>query len=94
MEETEEMNIVDKITVGEFNKIAHGKIEVRSAYNGKILCKDFNPRKHEDISLRKITSVWGDVRIINNLGFGNIAKPVLCVYVLGDKEYEEDLIKS
>jgi hypothetical protein len=82
------------MNVGDFSEMAHGIIEVRSAYNDKLLCRDFNPNKHKEIAIREITSVWSEIRTFNGIGFGNIAKPILCTYVVGDKEYEEDLIKK
>ena len=83
------------MTVNEFKEMAHGIIEVRSAYNSKFLCKDYNPFKHkETIGTREITSVWSEIRVSEGIGFGNTARPVICVYVVGDKEYEQDLIKQ
>lgn len=92
MEEKEEKtSFVDRITVYDFNKMVHGTLEVKSAYNGKILCKNYIPSRHKTVGERIITSIWSEVRATKCEGFHNIARPIICVYVLGDKEYEEDL---
>lgn len=82
---------IKDMTVKEFSTLAHSTvIEVRSGYNGKILCKNYNPRKHKDISDRKIISVWSEIRVTGSSGFTNFAKPIICVFVLGDVEYDSE----
>lgn len=95
MEENEEkISFVDRITVDDFKKMAHGTLEVKSAYNGKVLCKNYEPKKHKDIGERVITSIWSEIRATKCEGFYNSARPIICVFVLGDKEYEEELRKK
>lgn len=87
-------NELKRITVNDFKEKVHGILEVQSGYNGKVLCKDYNPKKHKEIGERVITSIWSEIRATKSEGFGNIARPIICVYVYGDKEYEEDLRKD
>lgn len=80
-----------EIALGDFRKITEGRIEVKSAYNGKILCKDFDGRKHKNLCGRKIISIWSEIRATKSEGFSNIARPTICVFVSGKEEFEEDL---
>ena len=77
------------MTVKEFSEVAHSQIEVRSGYNGKLLCKAYNAKNHNSISDREITAVWTEIRANNSGGYSSYAKPVICVYVHGDKEFAQ-----
>ena len=74
------------MTVKEFAVFARSPVEVRSGYNGKVLCKAYNNKKHSTISGREVTAVWTEIRADNSGGYHSYARPVICVYVFGDKE--------
>lgn len=74
------------MTVKELSELVHGSIEVKSGYSGKILCRDYNGKKHGAISDREVTAVWPEIRATNGPGYSNYAKPVICVFVYGDRE--------
>lgn len=78
------------MTVKELYDLAETPIEVKSGYNGKVLCKAYNEEKNPRISDRKILSIWAEIRANNPGGYSSIAKPVICVYVYGDEEYAQD----
>lgn len=68
-------------------------IKVLSAYNGKLLCKRYNPQKHGHLNSREVSSIWADVQVVKGT-FCSIAKPILCLYVDGREEYEEEQRKK
>lgn len=70
------------------------ELKVLSAFNGKVLCHNFNPKKHESIADREVNTVWAEIKVSPNYSFGNYAKPIICVYVDGRKEYEETMAKG
>lgn len=74
----------------EFGEIAHGRIKVRSAYNGKILARNFDPERHANIADREVSTVWAEVEATKSAAFSNIALPILCVYVNGREEYFQE----
>lgn len=79
------------MNVGQFyEKFAHSPIKVMSGYNDKVLAKHYDPKKHKHISERNIISIWSEIEISKSHGFSQFAHPILCVYVLGDVEYNED----
>lgn len=67
----------------------HSPIEVRSGYNGKVLCRKFDPQKHMEIAKRELLSVWADTKKHSN-DPGAPVCPVLCCYVDGRPEYEKE----
>ena len=77
------------MTVKEFSGIARGPIEVKSGYDGKLLCRAYNGKKHSIISEREVTAVWSEIRATNGGGYDSYARPVICVYVFGDQEREK-----
>lgn len=77
------------MTVLEFTKICKSPLRCISAYNGKILCHQFKAEKHTEIGEREILDVWADIQVTNSV-FGNYARPILCCYVNGSKEYEKE----
>lgn len=75
-----------------YDLIAYGErdsIQVRSAYNGKILCKRFNPEKHPSIAEREVRSLWPSIKI-HPFGLSNSALPILECFVDGSPEYEKE----
>jgi len=74
------------MTVKEFSEIVQGPIEVKSGYNGKLLCRVYNDKKHSAISEREVTTVWPEIRATNGFGYDSYARPVICVFVHGSKE--------
>lgn len=76
------------MTVNELSKLAKSQIEVRSGYDGRMLCKAFNSKRHSNIAEREVTSVWTEIRVINGGGYDSFARPVICVFVYGDAEYD------
>lgn len=67
----------------------HSPIEVRSGYNGKILCRKFDPKKHSELGERELLSMWADIKKPSNSP-GMEAYPMLCCYVDGGPEYERE----
>ncbi len=66
----------------------HSELKVLSGYNNKILAYRYNDEKHHEIGEREIVSLWAELKVTNST-FGNSAKPILCCYVNGSKEYDE-----
>lgn len=78
------------MTVDELNNLAgRGIDKVMSGYNGKLLCRRYKPEKHKEIGQREVIGIWSEIALSNTGGYGNIAHPILCCYVHGQKEYEE-----
>lgn len=77
------------MTVLELSDMSQGQLKVMSGYNGKILCKNFNSKKHIDIAIREISTIWTEINTTKS-GFSNIAMPILCCYVCGNIEYEKE----
>lgn len=65
-------------------------IKVLSSYNGKLLCKNYNPKKHSHLNSREVRSMWPDLVVVKGVLGSSIAKPILCLYVDGREEYEEE----
>ena len=65
--------------------------QVVSAYNGKILCKNYNPKKHTNISARVVYDIEPCISVTNQ---GCYAKAYLRVSVNGWVEYEEEQRKK
>lgn len=78
------------MTVAElFNKCkVQSTLKVMSAFNGKVLCHNFNPEKHKEIGERCVHAVWADIAV-RETGFEHYARPIMCVYADGIKEMEE-----
>lgn len=66
-------------------------LKVMSGYNGKVLCHNFNPNndKHKEIGKREILSLWADIVTVGH-GYSSYARPVMCAYVDGVKEWREE----
>lgn len=80
------------MTLQEFRKYhCQSELKVMSGYNGKVLCKDFNEKKHAHLADREVHSVWAECVATKGLAFGNIAKPIICCYVDGKEEAEKAL---
>ena len=77
------------MTVAELREITAGTIMVKSGFNSKVLCRNFDPKKHEAIGGRTVRRIWSEIKVNENSVFGNTAAPIICVYVNGDVEYEE-----
>lgn len=79
------------MTVNEFFKIyCRSGLKIMSGYNGKILCKRFNPKRHMEIGEREITVVWAEIEVTKPSGCRQSATPIICAYVNGIKEYEKE----
>lgn len=81
------------MTVNEFFKYyCKNDLKVMSGYNGKILCKRFNPKKHVEIGKREIVAVWAEIETEKQHGFGykHYATPIICAYAEGYIEYEKE----
>ena len=64
-------------------------ILVKSAFNGKVLCRRYYPSKHEStVGERIVSSIYTDITVLEGV-VGNSAHPRLCVWVEGGKEYDE-----
>lgn len=82
---------MDVMTVEQFHKhFANSPIKVMSGYNGKVLARQYNPKKHKHISNREVISVWSEVEVQNSNGYRQTVRPILCIYVHGKEEYEAE----
>ena len=68
-------------------------MKILDAYNGRVLCYNFNPdkEKHQALGERRILDIWAEIRISQSAGFGNFADVILCAYVDGVPEYEKSV---
>ena len=84
------------MTVAEFYKNCDckGVLRVKSGYNDKILCYDYDPNKHTEIGKRELSCVWADMQVTHCAGFGNYAHPIMCCYVDGAEEYRKEQEKN
>lgn len=82
------------MTVAEFSNYVpfSTTVEVKSGFNGKILCRSFNQKKHAEIGKREILDIWAEIRTIGDT-FCNRAIPVICVYVDGSVEHNATVKK-
>lgn len=79
------------MTVNEFfETYCKSRLKIMSGYNGKVLCKAFNPKKHIEIGRREITHIWAEIEATKAMAFSNISLPILCAYVHGRVEYEKE----
>ena len=67
---------------------ASSKLEIRSAYNDKLLCKKRPDQKKADLLKREVVMFQTEIDCNNH-----IAWPVLVVYLHGDVELEEEMKK-
>lgn len=77
------------MSVNELSKYVKCDLEVKSGFNGKILCKKYDPKKHTEIADREVTAIWSEVRMVNGGGYSSMARPVICAFVYGQPEYEK-----
>lgn len=75
------------LELSKLNDCHRARIEVKSGYNGKVLCKRFNDKKHEHIANRKVLSFWPEIKAEG----GNYCYPIICCFVEGLKELEQEL---
>ena len=79
------------MTVREFYKyVSLGtKLKIKSGFNGKILCNEYNPRLHDKkYGDRIITTIWVEIKTLSSV-YDNLAKPILVCFVNGEIEYRE-----
>lgn len=92
---TKNDELYNPMTVREFSqRYCHGTLRVYSGFNGKLLCKNFNPNKHFKTGEREIIAVWAEIVAGKMQGFRQKIEPVTCVYVHGDMEAEERLRRA
>lgn len=81
------------ITVQDIHEMIHSDMYVLSGFNGKVLARPYRASKHfETIGKRIVINMWAELKVRKNV-FGNIAKPIICVYVDGSVECEEHVKK-
>ena len=78
------MNILDL-----YDLIRDEPLMVRSAYNGKVLCHRYNPKKHEHLSLRDVSTLRTEIKPFTNSN--NYVRSTICAWVRGDVEYKQDM---
>lgn len=66
-------------------------LEVRSAFNGRVLCKNFDRKKHIEIGERELVSLWASTKKRGD-DPGSWIYPMLCCYVDGRPEYEKEAV--
>ena len=82
-----EENFEPKMKVKEFYKYIKAPLKIISGFNGKVLCRNYQPRLHDEkFGDRIITNVWSEVEI-KDKPFGNVITPIIVCYVHGDVEY-------
>lgn len=64
-------------------------LKVLSAYNGKVLCRSFDPKKHTEIGKRELRSFWADMEVSRS-GFSVYSHPIICCHADGRPEYEKE----
>jgi hypothetical protein len=74
------------MTVKELSLYTRSPLEIRSGFNGKLLCKQYDDKKHTEIDDREVTAIWSEIRVINGGNYDSFARTVICAYVFGDKE--------
>ena len=75
------------------SEICASPLKVYSAYNGKVLCHSYNKDKHKHLNEREVQKLWSDI-VVSKGGYSPYATAVLCVYVDGTQEYEEECRKK
>ena len=70
-----------KLNELEANINIHSLLEVRSGYNGKVLCRNFDRKKHIEIGERELVSLYASTKKQGDDPGGWIY-PVLCCYVV------------
>lgn len=73
-----------------YEEYCQGKLKVMSAYNGKILCKRFDPEKHIEVGERELSTIWAEIEAPKHGGFNQFAMPIIFAYVDGSVEYEKE----
>lgn len=81
-------SVLKPMTVYDFSKMCRSRLRVLSAYNGKVLCYEFNAERHKEIGKREILNVWADMSA-SGAGYSRYAYPYVCCYVDGSKERDE-----
>lgn len=49
-------------------------MKILSAYNGRVICYNFNPNKeeHKKLGKRQILDIWAEMRVTQNSGFETV----------------------
>lgn len=80
------------MTLLELSKLldyGNGHIEVKSGYNGKLLCKRFNEKKHESIANREVVAIWPEIKVDQK----RYCSPIICCFVDGHEELEHEMAR-
>ena len=64
--------------------ITHAPVEVRSAYNDKLFCRNVFRGNHDDIMMREVRAFRPEIRSTKDM-----ARPIIFVYVDGMPELIE-----
>jgi hypothetical protein len=65
-------------------------IKVTSAYNGAVLCKKYDPKKHAEIGTRVLVIICGEIQCVNGMaGQHSHAQSIIVASVHGDVEYQK-----
>ena len=72
---------IENLTVDELARYTGPSttLEVKDGYDGKILCRNYDEKKHAEIGKRKVLYFWAEIKT-RDIGFGNVGLPVICVY--------------
>ena len=62
------------------------RIQVKSGYNGKILCKKFDKKKHIEISEREVVTIEPEISVSD----GKFAHAFITLWVNGEPEYQKE----
>ena len=82
------MNIDSKLTLKEACELLGiDQIKVLSGYNGKVLAKRFNPKKHATLGERKVIKIWSEFE--SSKYFKSVATTILVCFVDGGNEYKK-----
>ena len=78
------------MTLEKLALFTHSPIKVISGFNGKVLAKRYDSKRHSHIANREVVSIWSEVEAKKSSGFSQYVHPIICVYVDGHEEYVKE----
>ena len=74
------------MVVNDLYELCQTTLKIMSGYNGKILCKSFDPKKHINVGEREVIAIWAGFEETKMTGFRTYVCPIVCAYVDGYSE--------
>lgn len=75
--------------LAEFAALCQTTLVVQSGFNGKILCRRFDPKKHAALGEREVLHAWADIQTSRH--WEGHAEAVIMVYVDGAEECDKEM---